>query len=184
MISLGNSADRHKKWPFFYLRKQINLSAKKIKVCLDIKHWDRLRYTFAIRIAFMCAKLSPSSVCGTSMTLWYGTLLARLWPLARCHPHHRHHHGRRCCVLPSCLFPHTLRINCHCLIFIWVSRGCRICHQFQLFRSRFWCCFYIQGWIWFWFCLFGGIWIQQYILWVFCWAYASAMLAQQKGSTT
>ncbi len=65
------------------------------------------------------------------------TLLTHLWPLARCHCHHCRHHGCRCCFLLSCLSPHTLRINCHCLIFIWVSRGCRICHPFQRFRDSF-----------------------------------------------
>jgi hypothetical protein len=52
----------------------------------------------------MCAKLLPSSVRGILMTLWYGTLLARLWPLARCHRHHRHCHGHRCCGSPLLRF--------------------------------------------------------------------------------
>ncbi len=168
----------------FYLREQINLSVAQIKVCLDATHWDRLRYTFAICIIFMCAELSPSSVRGTSMTLWYGTLLARLWPLARCHRHHCRRHGHPCYVLPSWLSPHTSRINCHCLIFYLCFKRMQNSSPISTFKRRFWCCFLIWGYIWFWFCLFGGIWIQQYILWDFCWAYASAMLAQQKGATT
>ncbi len=57
VISLWNNTDRHKKWPFFYLCEQINLSAAQIrKVCLDAKHWDLSRYAFARNIAVLCAK--------------------------------------------------------------------------------------------------------------------------------
>jgi hypothetical protein len=65
------------------------------------------------------------------------TLLPRLRLLAHCHCHHCCRHGRRCCFLPSCLSPYTLRINCHHLIFFWVSRRCRICHRFRLLGIDF-----------------------------------------------
>ncbi len=41
----------------FYLRKQINLSAAQINLCLDAKNWDRRRYAFARNIALeLCTK--------------------------------------------------------------------------------------------------------------------------------
>jgi hypothetical protein len=35
---------------------------------LDAKHWDLNVWTFARRIAFICAKLSPICICGTLTT--------------------------------------------------------------------------------------------------------------------
>ena len=129
----------------FYLGLTINLYVAQIKVCLDAKHWDSSRYAFAICIAFMWAKLSPSSVRGTLVTLWYGTILACLWPLACCHCHCRCRHGCRCCVLPSCLSPHTSRINCHCLIYYLGFKRMQNSPPVSTFRSRFWYCFHIGG---------------------------------------
>ncbi len=144
--------------PFFYLREQINLSAGQIKVCLDAKHWDLSRYAFTRCIALLCAKLSPSSTRGTP--IWLLSSLS-LWPLAHWNCHHRRCHSRRCCFSPPCLFPHTSKIHCPCLMFIWVSKGCGIRHQFWLYRDGLWCWFHVRGCIWFWFYWFWGIWIWQ-----------------------
>ena len=64
MISLWNYARTHTNWPFIYLCEPLNLSVAQIKLCLDAKHWDLHVWTFARRIAFICAKLSPNCIRG------------------------------------------------------------------------------------------------------------------------
>jgi hypothetical protein len=165
VISLWNNADRHKKWPFFYLREQINLSAAQIKVCLDAKHWDLLgthsvdaslyfspncRQVVHVESQYDYSPLSASSLSPTEIAT-----TAAAMPAAA--------DFRRHASSPT---PQGSTVLVWC--FIWVLRGCGIRHQFWLYRDGIWCWFHVRGCIWFRFCWFWGIWIRQYILWIFC----------------